>query len=258
MPYKHHVLDVRVRAAAAWRPRGRTRSTSRGVGSTPPIFGAAAGADFRAIATIQYRNQEDDGDPRSQGLGHHLARAAQGQDDRRRQGQLGARAAAPGPAPHRAEAQRRQAQLPAPADGLAAFSSGQVDAWAVWHPFIEQAQADGAEQIAGGPPDEHGHSFEIASSKAVADPKRAAALKRLRRAPEEGVRVGRQAPGRVGRPRGRRSPACRSSHEGRRCASAVADIGPSPDGRSPSSSSSPTGLTDDKVLPGQGRLQETS
>ena len=33
------------------------------------------------------------------------------------------------------------------------------------------------QQIAGGPPDEHGHSFEIASSKAVADPKRAAALK---------------------------------------------------------------------------------
>ena len=60
----------------------------------------------------------------------------------------------------------------APADGLAAFSSGQVDAWSVWHPYIEQAQADGAKQIAGGPPDEHGHSFEIASSKAVADPKR--------------------------------------------------------------------------------------
>jgi sulfonate transport system substrate-binding protein len=74
----------------------------------------------------------------------------------------------------------------APADGLAAFSSGQVDAWVVWHPFIAQAEADGAKQIAGGPPDEHGHSFEIASSKAVADPKRAAALKdyvgRLRKA----------------------------------------------------------------------------
>jgi sulfonate transport system substrate-binding protein len=32
-----------------------------GVGSTPPIFGAAAESDFRAIATIQYRNKKDDG-----------------------------------------------------------------------------------------------------------------------------------------------------------------------------------------------------
>ena len=74
----------------------------------------------------------------------------------------------------------------APADALAAFSTGQVDAWVTWHPFIAQAKAEGAKTIAGGPPDEFGHSFEIASSKAVADPKRAAALKdyiaRLRKA----------------------------------------------------------------------------
>ena len=31
-----------------------------GVGSTPPIFGAAADSDFRAIATLQYRNDSDD------------------------------------------------------------------------------------------------------------------------------------------------------------------------------------------------------
>lgn len=64
-----------------------------------------------------------------------------------------------------------------PPDALAAFSTGRVDAWSTWHPFIQQAEAEGAKQIAGGPPDEYGHSFEIASSKAVADPKRAAALK---------------------------------------------------------------------------------
>ena len=33
----------------------------------------------------------------------------------------------------------------------------------VWHPFLDQGQALGR-IIAGGPPDEHGHSFEIASS----------------------------------------------------------------------------------------------
>jgi sulfonate transport system substrate-binding protein len=80
----------------------------------------------------------------------------------------------------------------APADALAAFSTGKVDAWVTWHPYIAQAEADGAKAIAGGPPDEFGHSFEIASSKAVADPKRAAALKdyiaRLRRAFAWGAR----------------------------------------------------------------------
>ena len=148
-----------------------------GVGSTPPIFGAAAESDFRAIATIQYKNESDDGllvpkgsditDPK-QLKGKTIA-VAKGSSAHGLLLQL----------LHRIGLKPTDVKLNylAPADGLAAFSSGQVDAWSVWHPYIEQAQADGAKQIAGGPPDEHGHSFEIASSKAVADPKRAAALK---------------------------------------------------------------------------------
>ena len=148
-----------------------------GVGSTPPIFGAAADADFRAIATIQYRNQEDDGILVPKGseitspeqLKGKTIAVAKGSSAHGLLLQL----------LHRIGLKPTDVKLNylAPADGLAAFSSGQVDAWSVWHPYIEQAQADGAKQIAGGPPDEHGHSFEIASSKAVADPKRAAALK---------------------------------------------------------------------------------
>ena len=148
-----------------------------GVGSTPPIFGAAAESDFRAIATIQYKNESDDGLLVPKGSDITKPEQLKGKTI----------AVAKGSSAHglmlkllhRIGLKPDDVKLSflAPADGLAAFSTGQVDAWAVWHPFIAQAQADGAEQIAGGPPDEFGHSFEIASSKAVADPKRAAALK---------------------------------------------------------------------------------
>ncbi len=75
-----------------------------------------------------------------------------------------------------------------PADGLAAFKTGRIDAWSVWAPFSTQGVQAGGRSIAGGPPDEHGTNFSIASTKAVEDPKRAAALKdyldRLRQAYE--------------------------------------------------------------------------
>ena len=148
-----------------------------GVGSTPPIFGAAADSDFRAIATIQYRNKSDDGILVPKGSDITSPEQLKGKKI----------AVAKGSSAHglvlkllnRLGLTQNDVQLVflAPADGLAAFSTGQVDAWAVWHPYIAQAEADGARSIAGGPPDEFGHSFEIASSKAVADPKRAAALK---------------------------------------------------------------------------------
>lgn len=148
-----------------------------GVGSTPPIFGAAAESDFRAIATIQYKNKSDDGLLVPKGSDITKPEQLKGKTI----------AVAKGSSAHgltlkllnRIGLKPDEVKLTflAPADALAAFSTGQVDAWAVWHPFIAQAKADGAKQIAGGPPDEFGHSFEIASSKAVADPKRAAALK---------------------------------------------------------------------------------
>jgi sulfonate transport system substrate-binding protein len=148
-----------------------------GVGSTPPIFGAAADSEFRAIATIQYRNKKDDGILVPKGSDITSPEQLKGKTI----------AVAKGSSAHglllkllnRIGLKPTDVKISflAPADGLAAFSSGQVDAWSVWHPFIAQAEADGAKQIAGGPPDEYGHSFEIASSKAVGDPKRAAALK---------------------------------------------------------------------------------
>lgn len=65
-----------------------------------------------------------------------------------------------------------------PADALAAFASGQVDAWDVWSPYIEQAVAqDHARILVTGVPYQATYSFEVASRAAIADPSKKAAIK---------------------------------------------------------------------------------
>lgn len=65
-----------------------------------------------------------------------------------------------------------------PADALAAFSSGQVDAWDVWSPYIEQAVAqDHARILVNGAPYASTYSFEVASRAALADPAKVAAIR---------------------------------------------------------------------------------
>ncbi|MEW1654791.1 ABC transporter substrate-binding protein [Streptomyces sp. NPDC093707] len=74
-----------------------------------------------------------------------------------------------------------------PADALAAFSRGKVDAWAVWDPYTSQAldQAD-ARVLTTGQGLVNGLGFQVAAPAALADRGKAAALKdytaRLRRA----------------------------------------------------------------------------
>ncbi|HYI38278.1 MAG TPA: ABC transporter substrate-binding protein [Thermoleophilaceae bacterium] len=154
------------------------------VGSTPPIFGAAAKSNFRVLATNQFANQQDDylltkdgaikdvEDLKGKNIGvakgssahglllNILERAGLSQDD-------------------------VKISFLLPPDALAAFTRGRIDVWSVWEPFASQGRQAGGREIAGGPPDEHGTNFTIASTKAVEDPKRAAALKdyleRLRR-----------------------------------------------------------------------------
>lgn len=157
-----------------------------GVGDTPPIFGAAGGSDFRVIATERFDNHKDD--TLLVPKGSKITDPAQ---------LKGKTVAVPkGSSAHgftlrlldRLELKQTDVKLSflAPADGLAAFSSGKVDAWAVWEPYVTQAEEQGARGIAGGQPDEDGWSFEIASTKAVENPDKAAALKdyisRLQRA----------------------------------------------------------------------------
>jgi sulfonate transport system substrate-binding protein len=65
-----------------------------------------------------------------------------------------------------------------PADALAAFSSGQVDAWDVWSPFIEQAVSqDHARILVNGAPYGNTYSFEVASRSSLADKAKAAAIR---------------------------------------------------------------------------------
>jgi sulfonate transport system substrate-binding protein len=65
-----------------------------------------------------------------------------------------------------------------PADALAAFTSGAVDAWDIWPPYVQQVVSeDGARVLAVGPGYGSPYSFEVASKSAVADPAKAAAIK---------------------------------------------------------------------------------
>jgi sulfonate transport system substrate-binding protein len=65
-----------------------------------------------------------------------------------------------------------------PADGLAALASGHVDAWDIWSPFVEQAEAqDHARLLVTGVGYGSPYSFTVASRGALADPAKAAAIR---------------------------------------------------------------------------------
>ncbi len=147
-----------------------------GVGSTPPIFGAAAGSEFKVIASIEKRSHTDDT--------LLVPKGSTVQSFADLKGKKIAIAKGSSANGYILQVLRRFHLTPndvqlvylAPADALAAFSSGQVDAWAVWQPFVAQALSAGARPIMSGPPDEAGSSFEIASAKALDDPARRKAL----------------------------------------------------------------------------------
>jgi sulfonate transport system substrate-binding protein len=64
-----------------------------------------------------------------------------------------------------------------PADGQTAFSSGKVDAWAIWNPQSALAVDQGAKVLVKGlPPLDQSNSYYVASEKSLNDPVRKAAL----------------------------------------------------------------------------------
>jgi sulfonate transport system substrate-binding protein len=74
-----------------------------------------------------------------------------------------------------------------PADALAAFTSGKVDAWAVWDPYTSQIlQGKQGRVLTTGDGVTNGLTFQVAAPSALKDKKKAAAirdyLERLRRA----------------------------------------------------------------------------
>jgi sulfonate transport system substrate-binding protein len=65
-----------------------------------------------------------------------------------------------------------------PAQALAAFTSGSVDAWDIWPPYVQQVVAqDGAKVLAVGADYGSPYSFQVASKSALANPQKAAAIK---------------------------------------------------------------------------------
>jgi sulfonate transport system substrate-binding protein len=65
-----------------------------------------------------------------------------------------------------------------PPEALAALSSGHTDAWDIWSPYAEEAEArDGARVLADGAGFGSPYGFEVASQAALASPAKAAAVR---------------------------------------------------------------------------------
>jgi sulfonate transport system substrate-binding protein len=148
------------------------------VGCAPPIFGAAAGAAFNVIASVKERDSQE-----NRILVPADSEIASIADLK------GKKIAVPrGTSGHafvlnalKSEGLRTgdvEFAFLAPPDALAAFQSGSVDAISIWDPFATQAlETLDAREIVAGEPYEHGLGFEIASTKALEDPAKVAAIR---------------------------------------------------------------------------------
>ena len=157
-----------------------------GVGNTPPVFAAAAKSKIKVIAGTHSRAE---GDALLVKKGSPLKKPAQlkGKSIAVAQGssahyQLISQLKKAGLSPKDVTLNYLQ-----PADALAAFSRGKVDAWAVWDPYTSQALAQtDARVLATGQGVVNGLSFQVAAPAALDDKAKSKALKdyndRLRRA----------------------------------------------------------------------------
>ncbi|MGW7819521.1 ABC transporter substrate-binding protein [Streptomyces puniciscabiei] len=157
-----------------------------GVGNTPPVFAAGAGSKITVVAAWHGTSK---GDTILVPKGSKLTKPAQlkGRSVAVVQGssahyQLVASLKAAGLTLSDVKVKYLQ-----PADALAAFTSGKVDAWAVWDPYTSQIlQAEQGRVLTTGEGITNGLTFQVAAPAALKDPKKAAVVKdyltRLRRA----------------------------------------------------------------------------
>ncbi|MBK6013672.1 ABC transporter substrate-binding protein [Streptomyces sp. MBT53] len=157
-----------------------------GVGNTPPVFAAGAGSKIKVVAAWHGTSEGDavlvpkDSKLTSpQQLKGKSIAVAQGSSAHF---QLVASLKAAGLALSDVKVKYLQ-----PADALAAFTSGKIDAWAVWDPYTSQIlQAKQGRVLTTGQGVTNGLTFQVAAPGALADKKKAAAIKdyldRLRRA----------------------------------------------------------------------------
>ncbi|MFD9858589.1 ABC transporter substrate-binding protein [Streptomyces alboflavus] len=156
------------------------------VGNTPPVFAAGAGSKISVIAATH-------------GTAHGEVIAVPKDSELRETADLKGRsvAVAQGSSAHyQLLASLKKAGLTLkdvsvkylqPADALAAFSAGKVDAWAVWDPYTSQVLRGGkARVLTDGEGVVNGLGFQVAAPGALDDKKKSAAvadyLKRLRKA----------------------------------------------------------------------------
>jgi sulfonate transport system substrate-binding protein len=146
------------------------------VGNTPPIFAAAAKGEFKMVQAVTYTGKGDTilvpKDSPIQSVAD-----LEGKDVAVAEGSS---------ANYNLLAQLEEAGLKygdinvqnlQPADALAAFTSGHIDAWAVWDPYTSQAViTEGARVLADGDGLVNGYNFQVASDAAIEDEATKAAL----------------------------------------------------------------------------------
>ncbi|MCD9875873.1 ABC transporter substrate-binding protein [Streptomyces guryensis] len=157
-----------------------------GVGNTPPVFAAGAGSKITVVAAFHGTSKgdtilvpNDSKLSRPQDLKGKSVAVAQGSSANY---QMVASLKAAGLSLSDVKVKYLQ-----PADALAAFTSGKVDAWAVWDPYTSQIlQAKQGRVLTTGEGITNGLTFQVAAPNALQDKKKAAAIKdyleRLRRA----------------------------------------------------------------------------
>ncbi|MEU5892139.1 ABC transporter substrate-binding protein [Streptomyces sp. NPDC047461] len=157
-----------------------------GVGNTPPVFAAGAGSRIKVVAAFHGTSKgdailvpNDSKLTKAEQLKGRSVAVAQGSS-----------------ANYQLVASLKEAGLSLsdvkvkylqPADALAAFTSGKVDAWAVWDPYTSQIlQGEQGRVLTTGEGVTNGLTFQVAAPSALQDKKKAAAirdyLERLRRA----------------------------------------------------------------------------
>lgn len=157
-----------------------------GVGNTPPVFAAGAGSKIKVVAAFHGTSKgdavlvpNDSKLTKPEQLKGKSVAVAQGSSANY---QLVASLKAAGLSLSDVKVKYLQ-----PADALAAFTSGKVDAWAVWDPYTSQIlQAEQGRVLTTGEGVTNGLAFQVAAPNALQDKKKAAAIKdyleRLRRA----------------------------------------------------------------------------
>ncbi|WP_329214256.1 ABC transporter substrate-binding protein [Streptomyces sp. NBC_01485] len=157
-----------------------------GVGNTPPVFAAGAGSKITVVSAFHGTSKgdavlvpNDSKLTKPEQLKGRSVAVAQGSSAHY---QLVASLKAAGLSLSDVKVKYLQ-----PADALAAFTSGKVDAWAVWDPYTSQVlQAKQGRVLTTGDGVTNGLTFQVAAPSVLKDTKKAAAVKdyldRLRRA----------------------------------------------------------------------------